>query len=284
MAASIAGGRADIVAGGEQMAGVQTHADAPRALQPGQQRAQLAERAADGAAAAGGVLQRHAHAIAPRPAQHLAARPRHAVESGLDAGAQMRAGMDRHAGQPQRLGALELVGEEAHRPLPRDRIGAGEVDQVAGVGEDGGNAGGPPRRAKGPNLVVAQRRRGPLPLVLDEDLHGETAERRASLERQVQSARDRHVGAELVGRRRRHLDGPGGGHRSEQLAEPSLAVRPQRADLTPSATAWASRPSGPSGGRYVSRSSIHVPPSPSRNRWRCSQRAHGPRTCTSTKR
>ena len=51
------------------MAGVHAHAHAPaRPAAAVQERAQLAERAADAAAAAGGVLQRDPHAIAARAA------------------------------------------------------------------------------------------------------------------------------------------------------------------------------------------------------------------------
>jgi hypothetical protein len=112
--------------------------------------------------------------------------------------------MDRHAGQAERLGALQLVGEHVHRPRPGGRLRAGQVDQVARVREGPPDAGGPARRVKGADLVAAERACRPLPLVLDEDLHREAPELVAALERQVQAAGDRDVRADLVASGRPH--------------------------------------------------------------------------------
>ena len=98
----------------------------------------------------------------------------------------------------------------------------------------------------------AQRPGRPLPLVLDEDLHGEAAERVAALERQVQAAGDRHVRAQLVGRSvvtsaRRRCRG------TEQLAEPRAAGTPTaRGPDARARRACATPAERPSGGRYVS--------------------------------
>ena len=182
------------------MTGVETHAEPARAPGAVQQRAQLAQRPAEPAAGAGGVLQRDAHPIAARAAQRFPHRVRHAPQPPFDAGAQMRSRVNHHAAEPQRLAALELVGERIDRLAPGRRRRARQVDEIARVGEHGRDAAGPARGPKRARLVVAERPRRPLPLVLEEDLNGMTAERLTPLERQRQPPGDRHVRAELVGR------------------------------------------------------------------------------------
>ena len=115
-----------------------------------EQRAQLAERAAHGAAAARRVLQRDAHAIAARPAQHLAAPPLATRSSPASTPVpRCEPGWIATQASPSASARSSSSVKKLTARPHATAIGAGEVDQVARVSEDGGNAGGPPRRAEG---------------------------------------------------------------------------------------------------------------------------------------
>src|SRR5439155_382651 len=130
-----------------------------------------------------------------------------------------RPGVNDDAGEIQPLRALELVGEGVHGPAPGGVIRRAEIDQVARVGEDVADARLPARRVKGADLRVRHRPGVPLALVPQEELHSAAVERPSALEGAVEAARDRHVGAELVGR-------PGhGAERSTRRLDPAVPRR-----------------------------------------------------------
>ena len=78
--------------------------------------------------------------------------------------------MDDHAREAERLAALGLVGERVDRLRPGGGVRAGQIDEVARVGEDAPDARLPSCRAERPDCLVVERTRRPLSLVLQEDL------------------------------------------------------------------------------------------------------------------
>ena len=164
---------------------------------------QLGERPSDRVTPTGRVLERHLDPVAGGPGQRLVERSDDPTKPGLEPRAHVRAGMDDHAREAERLASLELVGERVDRLRPGRGVGAGQVDEVARVGEDAPDAGPASRRGERADRLVVERSRRPLTLVLQEDLHGAAAHLATALERQVQAAGDRHVGSDLV-RPRRH--------------------------------------------------------------------------------
>ena len=184
------------------MAGVDADADplgARRAVDHGRQ---LAERPSDRVAAAGRVLQGDLDAVAGGPGERPVERSDDPTKPGLEPRAHVRAGMDDHAREAERLAALELVGERVDRLRPGGGVRAGQIDEVARVGEDAPDAGLPSCRPERPDRLVVERTRRPLALVFQEDLDGAAAHLAPALERQVQAAGDRHVGSDLVPPRR----------------------------------------------------------------------------------
>src|SRR5256884_7106719 len=81
---------AEVVAGGEQMAGIQADAEPLGPSRALHERGQLAERAADRVAGAGGVLERDLDAIARGARERLVERGGDPSEPGLEPGAHWR--------------------------------------------------------------------------------------------------------------------------------------------------------------------------------------------------
>jgi hypothetical protein len=167
------------------------------------QRRQLAEGPSDRVAAARRVLQRDLDAVAGGPRKRLVEGADDPANPGLEPRAHVRAGMDDHERETERLATLELVGERVDRLCPRGGVGAGQIDEVARVREDPPDARLPSRGGERTDRLVVERPRRPLTLILQEDLDGAAAHLVPALECQVQAAGDRHVGSDLV-RPRRH--------------------------------------------------------------------------------
>src|SRR5207245_11438783 len=102
--------------------------------------------------------------------------------------------MDHDTAEPEGLAALQLVGEDVHRLAPGRVVRRAQIDQVAGVSEDGGRAGGPPRGGERTDVLVGHGLGCPLALVLQEDLHGATRELGTTLERAMERSEERRVG------------------------------------------------------------------------------------------
>ena len=144
-----------------------------------------------------GVLEGDPDAVARRALRHLVHRGDHAGDPGLEPVSPMRAGVNDNGGQAQGLGALQLVREHIDRPAALGPAG-GEIDQVARMGEDRPDAGGPRGVPEGPDLLRPECRRRPLPLILQEDLDRAAAEIAATLQCLVQAAGNRHVRPEII--------------------------------------------------------------------------------------
>src|SRR5438874_10774886 len=193
-------GRADVVAGDEQVAGVQAHAHPLGAPHAPDDPRQVLERSPERVAPAGRVLEGHAHAGARRADQRLVHRPRHRVEAGLPPRAHVRAGVHDQTAETQRLGALQLVRERVDGLPPGRGHGRGQVDEVAAVREGVPDPRAAARGAERAGGGRVEGRRRPLALVLEEDLDGAAAEVAAPRRRQGKAARDRDGRAQLVDR------------------------------------------------------------------------------------
>src|SRR2546430_13734584 len=164
----VAFGLSEIVAGGEEVAGVEADPDALRNLDGAEEQGELLEGPADGRAAARGVLEEDHDAIAARPRDHLVEGSHDAADALVEPLAAMGAGMDDHEGQAEGLRALELVLERRHRPLPLRLGGRGEVDQVARVGEDGPHARRLPCAAEASDIPLRKRHARPPGIVFEK--------------------------------------------------------------------------------------------------------------------
>src|SRR6266850_3240646 len=201
----VARGRADVVAGDEQVAGVQAHPHPLGAPHAPDDPRQVLERSPERVAPAGRVLEGHAHAGTRRARQRLVHRPRHRVEAGLPPRAHVRAGVYDQTAEPQRFRALQLVRERVDGLPPGRGHGRGQVDEIAAVREGVPDPRAAARGAERAGGGGVERRRRPLALVLEEDLDGAAAEVAAPRRRQGEPARDRHVRAQLVDRPRHGL-------------------------------------------------------------------------------
>ena len=204
---TVAGLGADVVPRGEQVARVDADADPLGSGRAVDQCRQLGERPADRVAAARGVLERDFDAIATGTRERFVERRDDPAEPGLEPGAHMRAWVDDHARETERLRALQLVGERGHRLRPRRGMRARKVDEIARMGKHTPDAGVPPGRAKQPDLFGLEGLGRPPALVFQEDLHGAAADRAAALEGLVETARDGHVGPDLVAPQRHGSQG-----------------------------------------------------------------------------
>jgi hypothetical protein len=180
----------DVVAGGEQVARVEADPDALGTPHARHQRTELGQSAADDVPGAGRVLERDLHPVQGRG---------DARDARVEPVAHVRARVDHDRGEPERLGAIELVGERVDRLPPLRRPGRGEVHEVARVREHRPHPGAPPGRPERADVVGRERTRRPLPVALEEDLDRVASERVATVQRERETARDRHVSAEQVG-------------------------------------------------------------------------------------
>src|SRR5919106_868916 len=103
--------------------------------------------------------------------------------------------MEDHTEQAEALAPLQLVGEGIHRAAPVGRRRGGQVDEVARVGEDPGDADALPGRREGAGVPGRERGRRPLPLVLEEDLYGAAAEGVAAFQGPPETPGDRQRAA-----------------------------------------------------------------------------------------
>ena len=192
----VAGRLVERVAGGEGVAGVEADRHPFGARQAAADGRQLLEPVAEAGALAGGVLQQHASAAGGDVGEHPVELGGEARHPALLAGAGVGAGVEHQAVDPQRLTAVQLVGQRGARAGRHRAVGRRQVDQVAGVGEDRADgarrAGGAKRR----DLLVVERFRPPLVGVLDEDLDRPAAEILTPRDGLGHPAGDRDVGAE----------------------------------------------------------------------------------------
>ena len=84
--------------------------------------------------------------------------------------------MQHQSGNAQGLAAFEFVGEGADAAQPRAIVRRGQVQLVACMGNNRCHTRGTLRRSETLDVFVSQRRRPPLPLVLNENLYAIAAQ------------------------------------------------------------------------------------------------------------
>ena len=187
-------GRADVVAGGEQVAGVEAHAEPLARAGRVDQLGELVERAPERAAGSCRVLevQLAAFAVGERRGDRLAgARDRLADVPGL-----RRARVQDHGARADRVPDAQRVRQRRQRFGADLLVVGGAVEQVDGVDQDGFDRAVGHRLAERRDVFVAIDRRFPLPRRLVEDLDRLTAALHTALDCLRQAAGGRDVRAD----------------------------------------------------------------------------------------
>ena len=193
------GGRiAQVVAGGEQVAGVDAHPQVVRKAAAAEQPAQLGQPAAQGRAHAGGGLEQHLQ-VRVRGLRLFDGRIQvagHRLQPGLDARAQVAARVEDHPGDAQLAAAAEFVRQGVDGFACRSRVRGCQVDEVRAVRGHRHPSRGLPFLPEQADILRTRRADPPLALVGGEDLQRLTAHREDAVKGAVQAAGDGLVGAE----------------------------------------------------------------------------------------
>ena len=176
------------------MTRVQAHADARVAVHRVDDRRELAEAGAERGALARRLFeQHHRAATAPRAEQFEQCVGNQREAAGGIAGC-IAAGMQHHAEQAERLGAIELVAHRLERLAAERGVAGGEIDQIAAVRHHWRDARRLDASAELADFLRRQRPAAPLAGILREDLQRLAAMDDGALDRPRQTAGDRHVG------------------------------------------------------------------------------------------
>ena len=127
--------RAQLIAGGEDMTGVEADADAARVVHAGAHLSQFFERTADARSLSRGCFEQRDDAMIGNGRVHCIERSRDLIDGGVRARAHVRAGMQHDSVDAQSLGAIELVDHGRDRFPVNLRICRGQVDEIRGVRE-----------------------------------------------------------------------------------------------------------------------------------------------------
>ena len=137
----VALGGAEVVAGGEGVAGVKTDADAIFFLHQFDNLGELGEVVAQGGALPGHQLQQGSYAGAiGQLGVDAVEGVGDALQSGLFAAAGVGAGMEYDVVDAVGVGALQLIGEGGDAFLPQRIFRGGQVDEIGGVADGVGDA------------------------------------------------------------------------------------------------------------------------------------------------
>src|SRR5437867_1097509 len=192
----VPGGRAQVVARGEGVLGVEADAQPLAPARLGREPPELREAPADLRPLSGRVLERDGGGEAAAGLQHLAERACRGAQSRVLARAAVRARMRDQVRDAEALAALELGDQLTHRARPQRFDWRRRVGQVGVVREQRPDAGRRARRREGAHLVLGERTQRPLPCGAREELHRLAVECPPALEGEVEPARDRLMGAE----------------------------------------------------------------------------------------
>ena len=187
-------GRAYVVSGREQMAGVEADPDAVAAAGGVEQRLELLERAAEGAAGAGGVLEveRALVGLGQRFVDDLAG----ALDRLGDVAGLRGAGVQHHADSADPVADSQRLGQRRERLLAHLAIGRGAVDQVDRVDEDGLDSARAHRLAELREVILGVGGGPPHARRLAEDLDRVAVALDPALDRAVEAAGVRDVCAD----------------------------------------------------------------------------------------
>jgi AcrR family transcriptional regulator len=168
------GGRGDVEAGGQQMAGVQAVADgemgeAARTFAEG---CQLLEAAAEVGAGAGGIFEQHGEAAGMETGGGGAERGDGIRDAFLHGAASTTAGMEHQILRADSGGALQFPTERGDGFGADHGVGGGQVHQVADVDHQGVEVKPPARGREKPDLGRVGQPGAPHARACGEDLEG----------------------------------------------------------------------------------------------------------------
>lgn len=165
-----AAGGSQVIPCGEHVRGVETDGQTIRFFDTKEDVAQVLKLIAERRALAGGDFEAGEGLEAGQVVVELIERMCDAFQAGLFAVFHVRAGMRDEVGNFQRFTAQQLFTKEVQGFFEGCRVGAGEVDEVAVVADDGVEAGFFPVKVPLQDLVLGQRSGFPLALIFREDL------------------------------------------------------------------------------------------------------------------
>src|SRR5205823_5433901 len=131
--------RADVIAGGEEMAGIQTNPEALRAAHLVINLGQVLEVIAEATPLPGSVLQSHANRRLLCRLKDFIKTGDDLLKPGLFTLAQVRTGMHDQKGEAKVCRELNLLNERLQRFVAVVAIRRAEIDEITDMAEDGGN-------------------------------------------------------------------------------------------------------------------------------------------------
>lgn len=195
-----AGGGTEVIAGGEAVGGIEAEAESAGFGDAVVEGGEVGDAVAEAGALACGVFEGDADGVTAGGGEDDVEGFGGAVEAGFFSCAEVCARVEHEEREAERVGPLELLGQGFDGFVPVRRWRGGEVDEVAGVTEDGETG------VIGQGLMEAGDIDGgmgagePLHVVLDEDLAGIGADRGGAFDGAPDTALGGHVGAEFHGR------------------------------------------------------------------------------------
>ena len=179
------------------MAAVDAHAEPGVPAAAVDHERQLLDREAHRPARAGGVLEQQPGAVAGQ-LEHALEHGRGALEARVEAAPEVRAEVHDHRQATEAARRAQRLREHRLRALDRERIGAGEVDQVRSVA-DGDEAGLARQIAEALEILVGVHRGLPDARALREHLQRAAAEVGRPPHRRVDPAGARDMGSQQHG-------------------------------------------------------------------------------------
>ena len=183
-----------VVARGEEMAGVQADADPPGCIDPRQDLLDLLQPMPETVALTGRDLEAHPGRESGQRVVDLVQRSCH--QSQTVPGGRMRSWVEDQRVDPERLAAEQLLPDGLQAARADDRILRREVHQVAAVGNRR-HPGLPCRAAEFTSLLGGQWGSAPCAARPSEDLHRACAVFDRATKGERDAARDRLMGSEL---------------------------------------------------------------------------------------
>ena len=229
-------GRADVVAGGEEVRGVQANTEPLRLLDAPENIGEVADAVSKAGALPGGVLERDSHRRFFRGTKDAIERLGDALHAPVVALAKVRAGMQHEERHAERCGNLDLPRERLDRLVAVVAVRPGEVNEIAGVAKHRSYVA---LGQLGPESFSVFRLWGlaePLHVAFDENLCALAVNRAGSLDGLPGTASGGHMGTKF------HTDA---GKLAQATAEHDTHVPSRKAPIAHAECAW------PSAGEFL---------------------------------
>lgn len=182
-----------VVAGGEEVAGVQADADPPGCIDPRENLLQVLESVPKAVSLSGGGFEADPGGESGQPSVHLVERPSHQPEALPRRWVRTR--MEDQRADAERLAPEQLLSYRVQAASPNDRILRRKVDEVAPV-SDRRHARGACGTSERSSLLGGERGSAPGPAGAGEDLQRACAVLHRATEGERDAARDRLVRAQ----------------------------------------------------------------------------------------